>query len=49
MDSAAAAAPTNYRRAQRWSDAYKKFGDFRPTGTIWWLAPAGMYFIDYTF
>ena len=26
-----------------------KFGDFRPTGAIWWLEPAGMYFIDYTF
>jgi hypothetical protein len=27
----------------------EKFGDFRPTGAIWWLEPAGMYFIDYTF
>jgi nitroimidazol reductase NimA-like FMN-containing flavoprotein (pyridoxamine 5'-phosphate oxidase superfamily) len=27
----------------------QKFGDFRPTGAIWWLEPAGMYFIDYTF
>ena len=27
----------------------EKFGDFRPTGAIWWLEPSGMYFIDYTF
>jgi hypothetical protein len=27
----------------------EKFGDFRPTGDIWWLEPVGMYFIDYTF
>ena len=27
----------------------KKFGDFRPTGRIWWLEPSGLYFIDYTF
>jgi Pyridoxamine 5'-phosphate oxidase len=27
----------------------EKFGDFRPTGSIWWLAPSGMYFIDYNF
>jgi hypothetical protein len=27
----------------------EKFGDFRPTGALWWLEPSGMYFIDYTF
>ncbi len=27
----------------------QKFGDFRPTGAIWWLELSGMYFIDYTF
>jgi hypothetical protein len=27
----------------------EKFGDFRPTGGIWWLEPSGLYFIDYTF
>jgi Pyridoxamine 5'-phosphate oxidase len=27
----------------------KKFGNFRPTGAVWWLKPGGMYFIDYMF
>jgi hypothetical protein len=27
----------------------EKFGNFTPTGSIWWLEPAGLYFIDYTF
>jgi hypothetical protein len=26
----------------------EKFGDSLPTGALWWLAPSGMYFIDYT-
>jgi hypothetical protein len=27
----------------------EKFEGFMPTGTLWWLEPSGMYFIDYLF
>jgi nitroimidazol reductase NimA-like FMN-containing flavoprotein (pyridoxamine 5'-phosphate oxidase superfamily) len=27
----------------------EKFGEFVPTGILWWLEPSGMYFIDYLF
>ena len=27
----------------------EKFEGFMPTGTLWWLEPSGMYFIDYAF
>jgi Pyridoxamine 5'-phosphate oxidase len=26
-----------------------KFDGFLPSGTLWWLEPTGMYFIDYEF
>lgn len=32
-----------------WELCAEKFGDFRPTGSIWRLEPSGMYFIEYTF
>jgi Pyridoxamine 5'-phosphate oxidase len=27
----------------------EKFEGFMPTGTLWWLEPSAMYFIDYEF